>query len=181
MKTKRARLDADRKAKPRTRLVGHARTGECVGPGTVQADALEDVETGKRTPLLSKEDFMGVPRPEPRGRRDVYGMQVHTLWQDVLQDEENHKMVREMHSAMEVVMHELMHVRFKLSQLNKKSQNLVNLPLRKVQTRIVINCELLVPGSTQKEAEETVVGFNQKQTLEAIASATTNIIDIEIV
>lgn len=50
-KADRARLDADRKAKPRTRLVGHARRGDCVGPGSVAADAIEDVGTGARTPL----------------------------------------------------------------------------------------------------------------------------------
>lgn len=46
-----ARLDASKTAKPKNRLVGHARQGDCVGPGTVQADALEDTATGKRTPL----------------------------------------------------------------------------------------------------------------------------------
>jgi len=46
-----ARLDADRKAKPKTRLVGHARQGDCVGPGSVPADAIEDTETGERTKL----------------------------------------------------------------------------------------------------------------------------------
>jgi hypothetical protein len=46
-----ARLDADRTAKPKTRLVGHAKRGDCVGPGSVQPDALEDTATGKRTPL----------------------------------------------------------------------------------------------------------------------------------
>jgi len=45
----RARLDADAAAKPLTRLVGHARSGDCVGPH-VQADAIED-ETGSRTEL----------------------------------------------------------------------------------------------------------------------------------
>ncbi len=47
-----ARLDADRTAAPQTRLVGHARPGDRVGPGLSQADALEDTTTGKRT-LLS--------------------------------------------------------------------------------------------------------------------------------
>lgn len=47
----RARLDADRVAKPKTRLVGHAREGERVGPGLVQPDAIEDTATGVRTPL----------------------------------------------------------------------------------------------------------------------------------
>lgn len=48
---KKARLDADRTAKPKTRLLGHARAGDCVGPGSVNADTLEDTGTGKRTPL----------------------------------------------------------------------------------------------------------------------------------
>ena len=43
-----ARLDRDGTAKPLTRLVGHARVGDCVGPGTVKPDALEDTETGVR-------------------------------------------------------------------------------------------------------------------------------------
>jgi hypothetical protein len=47
----RARLDADRTATPLTRLVGHGREGDCLGPGTTQADALEDIATGKRTPV----------------------------------------------------------------------------------------------------------------------------------
>jgi|HubBroStandDraft_3_1064219.scaffolds.fasta_scaffold1342108_2 hypothetical protein len=46
-----ARLDANRTAKPKTRLLGHARAGDCVGPGTVNADTLEDTATGERTPL----------------------------------------------------------------------------------------------------------------------------------
>lgn len=46
-----ARLDPDGTAKPRTRLVGHARRGDCIGPGSVVADAIEDTRTGKRTPL----------------------------------------------------------------------------------------------------------------------------------
>jgi len=37
---------------PRTRLVGHVRAGDCVGPGSAVADlSLEDVETGERIPL----------------------------------------------------------------------------------------------------------------------------------
>lgn len=37
---------------PRTRLVGHVRAGDCVGPSSAVADlALENVETGERTPL----------------------------------------------------------------------------------------------------------------------------------
>ncbi len=46
-----ARLDADRTAKPKTRLVGHAKVGERVGPGLVQPDAIEDTTTGERTSL----------------------------------------------------------------------------------------------------------------------------------
>lgn len=36
--TTKARLDADRTAKPKTSIVGHARAGACMGPGMVQAD-----------------------------------------------------------------------------------------------------------------------------------------------
>lgn len=47
-----ARLDADRTAQPKTRLVGHAPAGSRVGPGLVpDADAIEDIATGARTPL----------------------------------------------------------------------------------------------------------------------------------
>jgi hypothetical protein len=46
-----ARVDADKTAKPKTRLIGHARRGDCVGPSSHPADAIEDVETGERTPL----------------------------------------------------------------------------------------------------------------------------------
>jgi hypothetical protein len=46
-----ARLDADRKAKPRTRIIGHGRAGDCQGPGITRPDAIEDTETGERTPL----------------------------------------------------------------------------------------------------------------------------------
>ncbi len=60
MRAKKARLDADRTAKPLTRLVGHARFGDCVGPGTTPADALEDVETGDRTPLVEGPKLVAV-------------------------------------------------------------------------------------------------------------------------
>ncbi|HEY8096882.1 MAG TPA: hypothetical protein VIE65_12440 [Methylobacter sp.] len=46
-----ARLDADKSAKPLTRLVAHVNPGDCVGPGITKADAIEDIQTGKRTPL----------------------------------------------------------------------------------------------------------------------------------
>jgi hypothetical protein len=46
-----ARLDADRTARPLTRLVGHVTQGHCFGPGTVQPDALEVVATGERISL----------------------------------------------------------------------------------------------------------------------------------
>jgi len=46
-----ARLDADKTAKPLTRLVGHIRPLQRVGPGLVKADAIEVVATGKRTQL----------------------------------------------------------------------------------------------------------------------------------
>jgi|HubBroStandDraft_6_1064221.scaffolds.fasta_scaffold22206_2 hypothetical protein len=49
-----ARLDADKTAQPRTRLVGHTKQdGTCVGPGSVKPDALEDVQTKKRIPLTA--------------------------------------------------------------------------------------------------------------------------------
>jgi hypothetical protein len=35
----------------KTRLLGHTRPGDCIGPGSISADTLEDVETGERTPL----------------------------------------------------------------------------------------------------------------------------------
>jgi hypothetical protein len=35
-----ARLDSDRKAKPKTRIVKHAKQGDCVGPHT-HLDSLE--------------------------------------------------------------------------------------------------------------------------------------------
>lgn len=50
-----ARLDADRTAQPKTRLLGHGTAGHCLGPGSVSADTLENVETGERTPLTSPE------------------------------------------------------------------------------------------------------------------------------
>jgi hypothetical protein len=46
-----ARLDRHGTEKPKTRLLAHAGRGDCVGPGTTPPFALEDVETGARTPL----------------------------------------------------------------------------------------------------------------------------------
>lgn len=54
-----ARLDAEGTAKPKTRLVGHARAGDCVGPGTVFADAIENVATGERTSLAAEPPSKG--------------------------------------------------------------------------------------------------------------------------
>ena len=53
-----AHLDADKTAKPLTRLIGHARAGDCVGPGTVSADALEDTVTGERRSLSAEAEDM---------------------------------------------------------------------------------------------------------------------------
>jgi len=47
---RKARLDADRTAKPKTRLIAHVREGDCVR-GTLAPDAHEDLETGVRTEL----------------------------------------------------------------------------------------------------------------------------------
>lgn len=49
-----ARLDADRTAQPKTRLVGHSPEGALAGPYLTQAEALEDTETGKRTALSAE-------------------------------------------------------------------------------------------------------------------------------
>lgn len=46
-----ARLDTDRTAVPKTRLIGHVREGVCVAPDAVSADAIEDVATGVRVAL----------------------------------------------------------------------------------------------------------------------------------
>ncbi len=52
-----ARLDTDRTAKPKTRLVGHApRTGDCIGPLSIRADSLESLENGDRTPIEDYSD-----------------------------------------------------------------------------------------------------------------------------
>ena len=50
-KTTKARLDAAGTATPKTRIIGHGKSGHCLGPGNVQADTLENLETGERTPL----------------------------------------------------------------------------------------------------------------------------------
>jgi len=56
MDTKKARLDADRTAKPLTRLVKHAPIGQCVSPNMAShGDTLEyEDESGSRTPLVPK-------------------------------------------------------------------------------------------------------------------------------
>jgi hypothetical protein len=47
-----ARLDTDRKATPKTRLIAHVRAGDCVSPFHVAADAIEDIRTGERIALV---------------------------------------------------------------------------------------------------------------------------------
>jgi hypothetical protein len=54
MSDKQARLDADKRAKPLTRLIGHVIPGQHIGPGSVQPDAIEHIETGDRTPLVNQ-------------------------------------------------------------------------------------------------------------------------------
>ena len=60
-----ARLDADKTAKPLTKLVGHAKIGDCVGPGVTVADQWRH-EDGTSIPLAvaPEEDpgFTGVGR-----------------------------------------------------------------------------------------------------------------------
>lgn len=49
---KKARLDADKTAKPKTRLVGHVPAGHCVGPSTSTLDLyLEACDTLARTKI----------------------------------------------------------------------------------------------------------------------------------
>ena len=54
-RTPKARLDADKTAKPKTRLLGRIEQGHCFA-GTAPAFALEDTETGERTPLAEPMD-----------------------------------------------------------------------------------------------------------------------------
>lgn len=49
-RTKKARLDADKTAKPLTRIVGHVSDNKVIGPGLVTADSYE-TEEGERIPL----------------------------------------------------------------------------------------------------------------------------------
>jgi hypothetical protein len=49
-KTPKARLDADKTAKPKTRILGRHPEGHCFG-GSATPFALEDTETGERIPL----------------------------------------------------------------------------------------------------------------------------------
>lgn len=51
--TKRARLDRKGTAKPKTRLVGKPTPSGKVGPGLTRPFAIEDTETGERTPLAA--------------------------------------------------------------------------------------------------------------------------------
>ncbi len=51
-----ARLDADRTAKPKTRIVNHPKAGHCVGPGApLRKPELEDTATKARTPMTLSE------------------------------------------------------------------------------------------------------------------------------
>lgn len=52
--TKPARLDADRTAKPLTRIVQHVRPGDAVGPGRPLHEPEHEAEDGTRTPLVPK-------------------------------------------------------------------------------------------------------------------------------
>jgi hypothetical protein len=75
-KTPRARLDANRTAQPKTRLIGHGELGHCLGPGSIQADALENTETGERIPLghshLYKDQCpLCTPEPTPQAQNSL--------------------------------------------------------------------------------------------------------------
>lgn len=74
-----ARLDPDGTARPKTRLVGHAREGDCAGPGVTRADAYE-AEDGSRTPLapqLSGDYWNG-----PSGIEKLVGRRVRVVFRD---------------------------------------------------------------------------------------------------
>lgn len=68
-----ARLDADRQAKPKTRLLGHAPFGHCVSPATTPADTLENTETGERTSLGYDESDLDDWYCEPDGYENYFG------------------------------------------------------------------------------------------------------------
>jgi hypothetical protein len=48
-----ARLDADGKATPKTRIIKHVKQGDCVGPRT-HSDSLEFREGDQKIPLIAK-------------------------------------------------------------------------------------------------------------------------------
>ena len=57
-----ARLDAERSARPKTRIIAHVSTEgcRCVGPRTEPEDLhLEDVATGQRTPVRGRRQRPG--------------------------------------------------------------------------------------------------------------------------
>ena len=53
-----ARLDNDRTAKPKTRLIAHGQSGQC-SPHLIP-EALENMETGERIPLASNKTLDAV-------------------------------------------------------------------------------------------------------------------------
>jgi hypothetical protein len=57
-----ARLDKDKTAKPKTRIVSHVREGARQGAGMLVQPELEDIESGKRIPLV---DNQGRPFTPP--------------------------------------------------------------------------------------------------------------------
>lgn len=67
MRTERARLDADRTAKPKTIIVGlisRGREGTCFAmPGSIHVD----LETGKRTALLDQSLDQNLDQSDPFG------------------------------------------------------------------------------------------------------------------
>jgi hypothetical protein len=76
---KRARLDADRTARPMTRLARFTREGDCVGPGAVRADAYE-AEDGSRTPLAPQ--LSGSYWNGPVGIEKLVGRSVRVVYKD---------------------------------------------------------------------------------------------------
>jgi hypothetical protein len=85
-----ARIDADKRAKPKTRLIHHPSGGKLAGPGMPLVDPeLEDVDSGARTPLVSrptradyealKSAIFAVESRLPSGdatRRSLYGLRI---------------------------------------------------------------------------------------------------------
>jgi hypothetical protein len=74
-KTPKARLDADKTAKPKTHILGRIKEGQCFG-GHAPAFALEDTETGERTPLaepVSAVSWCDKPGVDPNGKPYTHG------------------------------------------------------------------------------------------------------------